>query len=245
MDKVKTEINSNFDYGIWPKIIADGKYPLITRHFIPSFFGDTLIINGGHLVQIDSTDSVQMSNAFMLGRKTAEQYHEALKEYLPEAFADSYLAETAPLMGIRESRRIMGKYILTLEDYLMRRSFDDEIARNSYWLDCHPSDNKAKHINETKPADTYKKGDSHGIPFRCLIPVAMENLLIAGRCISVERKVLSSTRVMPNCLATGEAAGIAAAISVKENLTVGEIDGKKVKDIINNTQKQSVEIEKN
>ena len=239
MDKLKTEINSNFDYGIWPKIIADGKYPLITRHFIPAFFGNTLIINGGHLFQIDSSDSMQLSKAYMLGRKTAEQYHNALKEYLPEAFAESYLAETAPLMGIRESRRITGKYILTLEDYLARRSFDDEIARNSYWLDCHPSDNNTAHLNKTETADSYKKGDSHGIPFRCLVPVAMENLLVAGRCISVERKVLSSTRVMPNCLATGEAAGIAAAISVKENLTVCKIDGKRIKDIINSMQTSS------
>lgn len=230
-DKLKTKINSNYDDGIWPKIIADGKYPLISRHFIPVFFGDTLIVNGGHLRPLNPSDIKGISRSYMLGRKTAEQYHKALKEYLPDAFRDSYLAETAPLMGVRESRRIKGKYTLTLEDYVSRRSFSDEIARNSYWLDCHPSGNEEKTI-QVNPDDNYKKGDSHGIPFRCLIPENISNLLVAGRCISVERIVLSSTRVMPNCLATGEAAGIAAALAIKENTDVCNISGEQVMEII-------------
>ena len=150
---------------------------------------------------------------------------------MPEAFGDSYLVETAPLIGIRESRRIKGRYTLTIDDYLARRSFEDEIARNSYWLDCHPSGKNQKSFRIT-PEDSYKKGDSHGIPFRSLIPIGIDNLLVAGRCISVERTVLASTRVMPNCLATGEAAGIGAALSVKENTDVCNIDGAKIETII-------------
>lgn len=230
-DKINTKINSNFNDGIWPKIIADKKYPLICRHFIPVTFGDTLIINGGHLFDVDSTDIQKVSNAYILGRKTAEQYHKALIEYMPEAFGDSYLVETAPLLGVRESRRIKGEYTLTVEDYFARRSFIDEIARNSYWLDCHPS-GKNKCSFKAKPEDGYKKGDSHGIPFRCLVPLGIDNLLVAGRCMSVERIVLASTRVMPNCLATGEAAGIGAALSVKENTEVRNIDGASIRQII-------------
>lgn len=232
-DKINTKINSNFNDGIWPKIIADKKYPLICRHFIPVTFGDTLIINGGHLFDIDSTDIKSVSNAYILGRKTAEQYHQALIEYLPEAFGDSYLVETAPLLGVRESRRIKGEYTLTVEDYFARRSFDDEIARNSYWLDCHPS-GKNKSSFKVSPEDGYKKGDSHGIPFRCLVPLGIENLLVAGRCMSVERIVLASTRVMPNCLATGEAAGIGAALAVKGNTDVRNINGADIRKIIEN-----------
>ena len=229
-DKINIKINSNFDDGIWPKIISDGKYPLITRHFIPVMFGDTLIVNGGHLYIENPTDSEEISKAYILGRKTAEQYITALKEYLPEAFGDSYLVETAPLIGVRESRRIKGKYTVTLDDYVNRRNFDDEIARNSYWLDCHSAANN-KNSTEIKIDNTYKKGDSHGIPFRCLIPENIRNLLVAGRCISVERTVLSSTRVMPNCLATGEAAGIGAALAVKTNTDACDINGAQVRKI--------------
>lgn len=229
-DKINIKINSNFDDGIWPKIISDGKYPLITRHFIPVMFGDTLIVNGGHLYIENPTDSEEISKAYILGRKTAEQYITALKEYLPEAFGDSYLVETAPLIGVRESRRINGKYTVTVDDYVNRRNFDDEIARNSYWLDCHSAANN-KNSTEIKIDNTYKKGDSHGIPFRCLIPENIRNLLVAGRCISVERTVLSSTRVMPNCLATGEAAGIGAALAVKTNTDACDINGAQVRKI--------------
>lgn len=230
-EKINTKINSNFDDGIWPKIIADGKYPLISRHFIPVYFGDTLIVNGGHLFIEDPTDNRQISCAYILGRETAEQYLAALKEYMPKAFSNSYLVETAPLMGIRETRRIKGKYTLTLDDYISRRSFGDEIARNSYWLDCHPS-GKDKTACSVQPENGYKKGDSHGIPFRCLVPENIKNLLVAGRCISVERIVLSSTRVMPNCMATGEAAGIGAALAVKEHTDACNISGEQIRSIL-------------
>ncbi len=232
-DKINIKINSNFNDSIWPIIIADKKYPLICRHFIPVTFGDTLIINGGHIFDIDSTDIKSVSNAYILGRKTAEQYHKALIEYMPEAFGDSYLVETAPLLGIRESRRIKGEYTLTVEDYFARRSFYDEIARNSYWLDCHPS-GKNKSSFKLNSEDGYKKGDSHGIPFRCLVPLGIDNLLVSGRCMSVERIVLASTRVMPNCLATGEAAGIGAALAVKGNTDVRNINGADIRKIIEN-----------
>lgn len=165
--------------------------------------------------------------SLMRAQGTSDEIESAIKDLRNEIY-----------LNFNTSAKLL-RDTVTLEDYLARRSFDDEIARNSYWLDCHPSDNNTAHLNKTETADSYKKGDSHGIPFRCLVPVAMENLLVAGRCISVERKVLSSTRVMPNCLATGEAAGIAAAISVKENLTVCKIDGKRIKDIINSMQTSS------
>lgn len=230
-DKIDRKINSNFNDGIWPEVIADGKYPLVCRHFIPASFGDTIIVNGGHLCDVATDDAEKLSRAYTLGRETAEQYHRALKEYMPEAFGDSYLVTTAPLMGIRETRRIKGRYTLTLKDYAARKSFDDEIAKNSYWLDCHPS-GKTNNHSEIRKFDNYKKGDSHGIPFRCLLPINIDNLVAAGRCISVERIVLASTRVMPNCLATGEAAGTAATLAVKRSTDVCLISGAEVRKII-------------
>ena len=231
-DKLTRKIHSGDSDGIWPEILADNKYPLLSRHFVPTLIGGTLIVNGGHIFDVDSTNAAEVTNAYILGRKIANQYHDALKEYLPEAFGDSYLVETAPLLGIRESRRIKGEYTLTIDDYYNRRSFDDEIARNCYYLDCHPSGKNKNEFIATE-VGAYNPGESHGIPYRCLIPVGFDNLLVAGRCISVDRQVFASTRVMPNCLATGEAAGIAAALHSKRNIPIREIEAAEIRKIMN------------
>ena len=115
-------------------------------------------------------------------------------------------------MGIRESRRIVGDYVLAREDYVARRSFPDEISRNCYYLDIHDT-----HADGTVRHDPvrYGRGESHGIPYRCLVPRGLSDVLVAGRCISTDREVQGSTRVMPNCLCTGEAAGLAAAMAAR------------------------------
>jgi len=108
-----------------------------------------------------------------------------------------------------------------LSDYLERRSFTDEICRNSYFIDVHWA-------KEELDENGYKKdweekcfhmgpGESHGIPYRCLIPTGVENVLVAGRSISCEQIVQGSVRVMPVCLAMGEAAGIAASVAAKSH----------------------------
>ena len=133
----------------------------------------------------------------------------------PKAYAGSFLVSTGSLLGIRETRRIIGDYILTRDDYIARRSFPDEIARNSYYLDVHLSKSE-KDMAEPeldKRCARYEPGESHGIPYRCLTPKGLKNVLIAGRCISADRAVQGSTRVMPVCLVMGEAAGLAAAMA--------------------------------
>jgi hypothetical protein len=121
------------------------------------------------------------------------------------------------VVGIRESRRIIGDYILTIEDYIDRRSFDDEICRNSYFIDIHLTKDEVrqkKPMWEVERVQRYKKSESHGIPYRCLTPMGLRNVLVAGRSISCERTVQGSVRVMPVCLAMGEAAGLAAALAI-------------------------------
>ena len=152
----------------------------------------------------------------------AAAFRDALAEFHPTAFAGSFVAATAPLMGIRETRRIMGDYVLTVDDYKARRSFPDEICRNSYYLDVHHTAAEAKTF---QPGDSkwekrslrYDPGQSHGIPYRCLTPRGLTNVLVAGRCISSDRLTNGSVRVMPVCLATGEAAGLAAALAVQDH----------------------------
>ncbi len=200
------------------QMAKDPRYPLITdAHACNNIVGPgTIGFNAGHIWDVDNTDPVSLSKALMTGRKFAAQFRDALAEYAPKAYAGSFLVSTGSLMGIRETRRIMGDYVLTREDYIERRSFPDEIARNSYYLDVHLSLAAKKDKTEAqldKENARYGPGESHGIPYRCLTPKGLKNVLVAGRAISSDRAVQGSTRVMPVCLAMGEAAGLAAAMA--------------------------------
>ncbi len=212
-------------------IAADAKYPLIRdSHSCNSMIGPGCVgFNAGHLWDVDNTDPASVSGALMAGRKKAAQFRDALAEYMPAAFGGAFLVATAALMGIRETRRVVGDYVLTLEDYLARRSFPDEICRNSYYLDVHMSPDEAGQYAEgafdmEKRDLRYATGESHGIPYRCLIPKKLDNVLVAGRSISTDRRVQGSTRVMPVCLAMGEAAGTAAAMAAAAGADVRAVD---------------------
>ncbi|MBQ7566494.1 MAG: FAD-dependent oxidoreductase [Oscillospiraceae bacterium] len=228
-DKVTRKLSSNPDDGVWPEILASGKYPRLVRHFIPATLRDgTIVVNAGGIPNVNATDPREVSEALREGRRIAEDYLAALKEYQPEAFRDALLVETAPSLGVRESRRIVGEYVLTADDYFARRSFPDEICRNSYWLDCHLPEGKENPCEIGGKWYRYEPGESHGIPWRGLVPKNVGNLLVAGRCISVDHMVFASVRVMPNCLATGEAAGVGASIAAKQSIDVHAIDARDV-----------------
>ncbi len=194
-------------------ILEDANYPEITdTHINDKPVGPGAVgFNAGHIWNVDNTQPETVSAAMMKGRKIAHAFQRALAEYHP-AFANSWLASTGSLMGIRETRRIVGDYMLTADDYDARRSFEDEICRNSYYLDvhCKPDD---PHRKKEAKSGRMGPGESHGIPYRCLTPRGLRNVLVAGRSISTDRAINGSTRVMPVCLAMGEAAGIAAAMA--------------------------------
>ena len=166
-------------------MIATKKYPLL----------DTM----------DGTDAEKLSAGAIKGRKIAEEALRALRETYPDTFGESSLTNTASLVGIREGRRILGDYTLTIDDWKDKRTFEDEIGRNCYYIDVH-----SKKVSIPR----YKKGESHGIPYRVLTPKGMKNLLTAGRCISADHLIYGSVRIMPASLVTGEAAGMAAAHAV-------------------------------
>ena len=190
----------------------------------------TVGFNAGHIWDVDTADPQNMTAAMMEGRKIAAGIRDALAEFHPRAFASSYLVATAPLMGIRETRRIVGDYVLTQEDYFARRSFPDEIGRNCYFIDIHTAKDEVEKVRREQKIVVagrfahYARGESHGLPYRCLIPKGLRNVLIAGRSISTDHVVQASTRVMPVCLMMGEAAGMAAAHSVKCDGDVRGID---------------------
>lgn len=203
------------------EIIDSGKYPLITdAHGSTNLIGPgTVGFNAGHLWHVDNTDPASVSAALALGRKIAAQFRDAFAEYYPEAFGNAFLVSTGSVLGIRETRRITGDYVLTLDDYIDRRSFHDEICRNAYFIDIHHSlkqvsaNVKNRVAGMGAPVLHYQPGESHGIPYRCLTPKGLRNVLVAGRSISCDRPVQGSIRVMPVCLAMGEAAGLAAALA--------------------------------
>ncbi len=219
------------------KAIRSEKYPdIIDLHTCNMKIGPrTFGFNTGHVYGVDNTDPESVSKALIHGRRMAAQYSGAFAEYHP-AFADGFLVATGSLLGARETRRIIGDYVLTVEDYLRRRSFPDEICRNAYGIDVHASKAEAmslagRTIEEVKGTIRERtrnlgKGESFGVPYRCLTPSGIRNLLVAGRCISTDRQVNGSVRIMACCLNTGEAAGIAAATTAvrREDDDVHEVD---------------------
>lgn len=208
------------------KIIKDDKYDLINCNFfgLGREIGNGVhCFNAGHIWDVDGTNPVSLSGALLSGRKMARQANRAFAEYLPERFGDASLTSTAPLLGVRETRRIIGDYILSVDDYNTRRHFPDEISLSSFFVDIHPS---WQHNTQEQTGAwdwstevnnyRYKAGETMGIPYRSLTPEGIKNVLVAGRCISTDREVNGAIRVMPTCLSTGEAAGIAAVMACKE-----------------------------
>jgi glycine/D-amino acid oxidase-like deaminating enzyme len=216
------------------KAIQSGRYPLIVDlHSCSIQIGPRAYsFNTGHVFDVDNTDPESVSAALIHGRKQAAQYRQAFAEFHP-AFAHAFLAATGSLLGARETRRIMGDYTLTIDDYLARRSFPDEICRNAYNIDVHGTKKEAvKACGEAiatlierndKEIKSYGPGESFGVPYRCLTPKSLSNVLVAGRCISTDRRVNGSIRIMACCLTTGEAAGIASAMSAADDGNVHQV----------------------
>jgi len=174
--------------------------------------------NIGHTFGLDSTDERSITQALLWARKSLPEYERYYKKYL-KGFADMELVATASQLGARESRRILGDYVLCLEDFKRRAVFDDEIGRYSYPVDIHAARPDAasyrKYADEFRTL-RYGKGENYGVPYRCLVPRGLTNVLVAGRCVSTDRYMQSSIRVMPGCFITGQAAGTAAAIAVEK-----------------------------
>ncbi len=172
-------------------------------------------INMTRVKGVDGTSARSLTEGEIEGRAQIDDIVTYLVNYVP-GFENAYFTKTAPFIGIRETRRIVGKYVMTQEDVLACRHFDDAIAVASYPIDIH------------RPADDGCTliwcGDCYDIPYRSLVPLEVNNLLVAGRSISATHEAMGAIRVMATCMAMGEAAGRAAKISVRGNRTPGDID---------------------
>jgi len=186
--------------------------------------------NIGHVFDLDGTDERSLTKGYVRGRESMKEYERYFREYLKRGLENVRLVETAAMMGVRETRRIAGDYEMTLDDYMKRAVFPDEIGRYAYPIDIHPSSaDKAayeKHREEFDRLYKYKRGESYGIPYRILCAKGVKNLLVAGRCVSTDQKVQASIRVMPACYITGQAAGMAAALAADGMCDIHAIDVK-------------------
>lgn len=199
---------------------VDGTLSVEDRH-LPGIFRSAPTEgtgNVGHCFGVDGTDEVSLTNALVSQRRSLSEYENYYRKYC-RGFENTRLLHTAALPGIRETRRIFGDYVLSLKDFNERAVFYDEIGRYCYAVDIHESSPKLDDYQKFLGDYTnlrYHKGESYGIPYRILTPAGLRNVLTAGRCVSTDRYMQSSIRVMPGCFITGQAAGVAAAIAVNE-----------------------------
>lgn len=166
----------------------------------------------------DITDPYQFSRAECMSRRQVVQMTEAMREFGNGDLKECEIVGASPQVGVRESRRIKGSYIVTREDALNGARFDDVIAWRSGWLDIGYVEISQMRI--------------HQVPYRSIVPEEIEGLLAAGRCISASHAGASAGKSMGNCYATGHAAGVAAALAVKTNRTPRELDVKRIQQIL-------------
>jgi hypothetical protein len=175
-------------------------------------------------VAADASDPDQLTQAEMQGRRDVWLMFERWKKEVP-GFEEAYLISSGPYIGVRETRRIVGPYVLTEDDLVQERTFEDGVATGCWYLDLHPQ--------EATPGGAQTKlGHQPGpyeIPYRSLLPQKVANLIVAGRCHSATQLAASSTRVTVTAMAMGQAAGTAAAMAIDQKRAPAEIDGARVR----------------
>jgi glycine/D-amino acid oxidase-like deaminating enzyme len=175
--------------------------------------GGRMYVNATRVMDVDVFDPLQFTAAVIECYRQIDGVARYLRERIP-GFQNARIEQVAPVLGVRETRHIQGGYVLTGEDSLQGHSFEDSIAADASALDIH----------DPKGADVDFRGlTPYEIPYRCLVPQGIEQLLVAGRCISADHSAHARSRNMPACMATGQAAGIAAAVAIEQGVTVRHV----------------------
>lgn len=169
-------------------------------------------------VRGNPVDPVELSRLEIEARQQTLAIFRALRKRVSELHS-SYLIACAPQLHIRESRKIVGEYVLDETDVLGGARFDDAVAIGAWPIDIHPSDGSVGvHPHKENPPEPYE------IPYRCLLPLGVEGLVVAGRPISTTHRAHGSTRVQGTSMATGHAAGVAAALSAQSGIPLRRLD---------------------
>lgn len=187
--------------------------------------GNIIVINGLHpgemyvnttrLLHVDATDILDLTRAEIQGHLQLQKLIEVFREYVP-GFENCYISSIAPNLGVRESRRLKGLRYVTYEDACSAHVPEDTVCLSGYKIDIHhDGDSSTLFQTVEKP---------FGVPYGALVSAEIGNLLFAGRCISVDEYVIGSVRVMPCCMAMGQAVGIGAALALDRRQTVAQVD---------------------
>ncbi|MBR6709516.1 MAG: FAD-dependent oxidoreductase, partial [Clostridia bacterium] len=166
-------------------------------------------INHHRIFNVDATDSASMSRGHAAARLQVLEAYRTLREETP-GFADANLTQVASVLGVRESRHIEGKYKITVEDIASGKKFEDRIAAYAFGMDVHPRSPEMHGNFKIQSAEVYY------IPYRSMLPLNCDNLIVAGKTVSCASQAAGGLRVMPCAMAMGEAAGIAAALAIRD-----------------------------
>lgn len=188
---------------------------------------DVIHFNTTRVVQKNPLSSVELTQAEQESRRQIGEIVSWLQEEV-EPFKNSYLTKIATQIGVRESRKLQGSYILTEEDVLGLHKFPDVIARCSYSIDIHNPSGTGTRLEGIPYGEWYE------IPYRTLHAPEVKNLLLAGRCISATHEAQASLRIMPTCMVIGQAAGVALALALEKNCTVQEVPVELLQTILRN-----------
>lgn len=186
---------------------------------------NVLHFNTTRVVKKNPTSPLEVTEAEVIARRQVYEIYEFMKKHA-DGFEDSFLMMTAAEIGVRESRMIVGDYILNEQDCRNCVKFEDAVAACNYDIDIHnPEGTGTSHYY-------FPKGEYYTIPYRALIPKGVENLLVAGRCISSDHGAQASYRIMPVVCCIGEAAGTAIGLASKNKIPVRKIDVGELQNIL-------------
>ena len=226
-----TEAYKSLQQAAISQAIADGFFSQPDRH-VPGLFRSsqsTAIMNAGHLFGTNATSCRSLSDAMVRGRQLAQEYSQFFRKYA-RGCENMQMIATAALLGVRESRRIVGEYELGYDDFTTRRSFPDQIAIYNKSVDIHVYDCSdeewVRHTREFVSSDRPAAGEYYGLPYGILVPKGMANLWVAGRCNSSDIKVHGAIRDQPACFMMGQAAGTAAVQSIRTGQAACDLDTK-------------------
>ncbi len=223
-DPIPVYFNGHF--GKWNDyVLENGIFPNKDHKvFTNTVWPNHLNVNTSAVTGIDGTDSLDLSKATVRLTRQIYKIAKFLREFVP-GFQNAYFAP-ASWAQVRETRRIKGVYEITDRDIIEGKKFSDTIGKICFPVDIHDPDTGQAHFHEIGDDGTFD------IPFRALVPQGLQNLVVAGRCISATQYAQGATRNHAPCLVTGEAAGVAASIAVKRNCSIPELDVKQVQQIL-------------
>lgn len=193
--------------------------------FFSDFDGDVVHFNTTRVIQHDGTNAEELSEAEIIARKQMREFLVFLRASVP-GYEQAEILSVASQIGVRESRRILGLEYLTIEAFERRAKFPDAIARVNYPVDIHNPSGSGTDLRMLGADEYYE------IPYGCIVPPSVENLLMGCRAISVDHALHSSMRVMPPVCSIGQAAGMAAAMALKAGCSPAELEGTKVREAL-------------